>query len=104
VGSSKEAAAASAREYLERTFGMYRAWDMQEGTMVPLQLNFDAALEDWTVHGSPSDCVEVLIRAQEMGLDKVGFSIYSLPGPVEARLDYMQMIAEHILRPLGALA
>jgi len=104
VGASREAAAAAAREYLERTFAMYRAWEMQERTMASLQLSFDAPLEDWTVHGSPRDCVEVLERAMAMRLDKIGFTIYSLPREVQARIDYMQMIAEEILRPVGALA
>ncbi|PWU24681.1 MAG: hypothetical protein C5B48_05165 [Candidatus Rokuibacteriota bacterium] len=103
VGTSKESAAAVAREYLEKTFGMYRDWAMQERTMVPLQLSFDARLDDWTVHGSPRDCVEMLGRAQEMGLDRIGFTVYSLPRDVKARIDYMRMIAEDILRPAGAL-
>src|SRR5437867_5718594 len=60
VGASKEAAAAAARQYLEKTFAMYRAWEMQEAAMAPLQLGFDIALEDWTVHGTPRDCVEAL--------------------------------------------
>ena len=103
MGAGKEAAVAAAREYLEKTFAMYRAWEMQETTMVPLQLGFDAALDDWTVHGSPRDCVETFQRARDMGLDKVGVTIYSLPREVQARIDYMQMIAEDILRPVGAL-
>jgi alkanesulfonate monooxygenase SsuD/methylene tetrahydromethanopterin reductase-like flavin-dependent oxidoreductase (luciferase family) len=104
VGSSKEAAVAAGREYLEKTFAMYRAWEMQERTMASLQLGFDVALDDWTVHGSPRDCVEAIERAREMGLDKIGFTIYSLPREVPARIDYMRMIAEEILRPAGALA
>lgn len=104
VGRSREAAAAAAREYLEKTFAMYRAWEMQETTMAHLQLSFDVPLGDWTVHGSASDCVEVVQRAGEMGLDRIGFTIYSLPRDVEARIDYLRMIAEEILRPAGALA
>jgi alkanesulfonate monooxygenase SsuD/methylene tetrahydromethanopterin reductase-like flavin-dependent oxidoreductase (luciferase family) len=103
VGRDKETARAAAREYLEKTFTMYRTWEMQERGMAPLQLSSDIALDDWTVYGSPRDCVEALERAREMGLDKIGFSIYSLPRDVQARIDYMQMIAEQILRPAGAL-
>src|SRR6266436_1987460 len=88
VGTSKEAAVAAAREYLEKTFAMYRAWEMQERTMASLQLSFDAALVDWTVHGSPRDCIEVLQRARDMGLDRIGFNIYSLPRDEEARVEY----------------
>jgi alkanesulfonate monooxygenase SsuD/methylene tetrahydromethanopterin reductase-like flavin-dependent oxidoreductase (luciferase family) len=104
VGASKEAARAAAREYLERTFTMYRTWQMQESTMVELQLSSDVPLDDWTVNGSPEDCVEAIARAREMGLERIGFTIYSLPREVEARIDYMQMIAERVLGPAGALA
>jgi alkanesulfonate monooxygenase SsuD/methylene tetrahydromethanopterin reductase-like flavin-dependent oxidoreductase (luciferase family) len=104
VGKSKQAAATAAREYLEKTFAMYRAWEMQERTMAPLQLGFDIPLDDWTVHGSPADCVEIVRRGGAMGLDRIGFTIYSLPREVEARIDYMRMVAEEILQPAGALA
>jgi alkanesulfonate monooxygenase SsuD/methylene tetrahydromethanopterin reductase-like flavin-dependent oxidoreductase (luciferase family) len=104
VGASKEAARAAAREYLERTFAMYRTWSMQESTMVELQLSSDVPLDDWTVNGSPEDCVETIARARAMGLERIGFTIYSLPREVQARIDYMQMIAERVLRPAGALA
>jgi alkanesulfonate monooxygenase SsuD/methylene tetrahydromethanopterin reductase-like flavin-dependent oxidoreductase (luciferase family) len=103
VGKTKEAAAAAAREYLEKTFAMYRAWEMQEATMAPLQLGFEIPLDDWTVHGSPADCVETIRRAEAIGVERIGFTIYSLPREVEARIDYMAMIAEEILRPAGAL-
>ena len=104
VGASKEAAVAAAREYLAKTFAMYRAWEMQEKTMAPLQLSFETALDDWTVNGTPRDCVETIARAHAMGLDRVGLTIYSLPREVQARIDYLQMIAEQIVRPAGALA
>jgi alkanesulfonate monooxygenase SsuD/methylene tetrahydromethanopterin reductase-like flavin-dependent oxidoreductase (luciferase family) len=104
VGASREAAATAARAYLEKTFAMYRAWQMQEATMMDLQLSFDVPLESWTVCGSPADCVETLARAGAMGLDRIGFTIYSLPREAKARIDYLQMIAEEILRPAGALA
>ena len=103
VGSSREAAATAARAYLEKTFAMYRAWEMQETTMMELQLGFDVPLESWTVSGSPADCVAAIARAAEMGLDRIGFTIYSLPRPPKARIEYLQMIADEILRPAGAL-
>jgi alkanesulfonate monooxygenase SsuD/methylene tetrahydromethanopterin reductase-like flavin-dependent oxidoreductase (luciferase family) len=102
VGASKEAAATAAREFLEKTFTQYRTWDMQERTMVPLRLGFDASLDDWAVYGAPKDCVEALARARAMGIDGVGFTMYSLPREVEARIDYLHMVAEGILRPAGA--
>ena len=104
VGADKERAGAAAREYLEKTFTMYRTWEMQERTMAPLQLSSDIALDDWTVYGAPRDCVETLERARDLGLDKIGFTIYSLPREVDARIEYLQMIAEDIVRPAGAKA
>jgi len=71
---------------------------------VPLQLSFEAPLESWTVCGSPTDCVETIAHAAKMGLDAIGLTIYSLPRAASARIEYLQMIAEQILRPAGALA
>jgi alkanesulfonate monooxygenase SsuD/methylene tetrahydromethanopterin reductase-like flavin-dependent oxidoreductase (luciferase family) len=102
VGVDRDTARIAAREYLEKTFAMYRRWQMQERGMVPLQLSPDIPLEDWTVYGAPRDCVATLERAREMGLDRIGLTIYSLPRDVKARIDYMQMIAEDILKPAGA--
>ncbi len=99
VGPGKEAAAAAARAYLERTFAMYRGWQMQEPTMVPLQLDFERGLDDWTINGSPAQCLEAIARAREMGLDGIGFTIYSLPREAPARIDYLRMIAEEIVKP-----
>jgi alkanesulfonate monooxygenase SsuD/methylene tetrahydromethanopterin reductase-like flavin-dependent oxidoreductase (luciferase family) len=103
VGASKEAAHAAAKAYLERTFAMYRGWEMQEPTMVPLQLGFDSSLDDWTINGTPAQCVETIARAHAQGLDGIGLTIYSLPRGVQARIDYLQMIAEEIVRPAAAL-
>jgi alkanesulfonate monooxygenase SsuD/methylene tetrahydromethanopterin reductase-like flavin-dependent oxidoreductase (luciferase family) len=102
VGRDRESARAAAAEYLEKTFAMYRTWQMQERGMAALQLSSDIALDDWTVYGSPRDCVQTLQRAAEMGLDKIGFTIYSLPREPQARIEYLQMIAEEILGPVGA--
>ena len=102
VGASKEAAHAAAQAYLERTFAMYRGWEMQEPTMVPLQLG-DSGLDDWTINGTPAQCVEALTRARALGLDGVGLTIYSLPRGAQARIEYLQMIAEEIVRPAARL-
>jgi len=103
VGASKEAARAAAQAYLERTFAMYRGWEMQEPTMVPLQLGFEANLDDWTINGTPAQCVEAIARAHTLGLDGIGLTIYSLPRGVAARVECLQMIAEEIVRPAAAL-
>jgi alkanesulfonate monooxygenase SsuD/methylene tetrahydromethanopterin reductase-like flavin-dependent oxidoreductase (luciferase family) len=102
VGASREQAMANGKEFIEKTFANYKAWDMQEKTMIPLQLDWSKDLDAWTVYGSPKDCVEAIQRARVMGLDGIGFTMYSLPRDLEARVDYLQMVSEQILKPAGA--
>ncbi|HEV7663449.1 MAG TPA: LLM class flavin-dependent oxidoreductase [Chloroflexota bacterium] len=98
VGTSKEDAAARAGAYLEKTFRMYTRWQMQESSMVPLQLDAQLSLADWTIYGSPADCVETILRARdEIGLNGIGFTIYSLPADPQGRIEYLQMVAEEIV-------
>jgi alkanesulfonate monooxygenase SsuD/methylene tetrahydromethanopterin reductase-like flavin-dependent oxidoreductase (luciferase family) len=98
VGRNKEDAATKAHAYLEKTFANYKRWNMQERTMVPLQLDFESGLDAWTIHGSPQDCVETIEQAQEeAGIAYIGFTIYSLPVDLQERIDYLQMIAEDIV-------
>jgi alkanesulfonate monooxygenase SsuD/methylene tetrahydromethanopterin reductase-like flavin-dependent oxidoreductase (luciferase family) len=97
VGKSKQDALERARQYLEKTFRMYNTWSMQERNMVQLQLSFDQSPEAFAIVGSPSECVETILRGQEMGLNSIGFTIYSLPPEPDARIDYLQMIAEEIV-------
>jgi hypothetical protein len=47
--------------------------------------------------------VETIARAHELGLDGIGLTIYSLPRGVQARIEYLQMIAEEIVRPAAKL-
>jgi alkanesulfonate monooxygenase SsuD/methylene tetrahydromethanopterin reductase-like flavin-dependent oxidoreductase (luciferase family) len=102
LGKDREDAARIGRAYLERTFANYRAWEMQESTMVPLALSFDRPLEDWTVHGSPADCVETLLRArEEMGLTDISLTMYNLPRELPARLEYLERVAEEIVRKVA---
>lgn len=103
LGTSKEDAADRARQYLQKTFNMYNSWQMQEASMASLQLDSNISLDDWTVHGSPADCVETLERARdEHGLDAVGFTIYSLPRTPRERIEYLQKIAEEVVAPVKA--
>jgi alkanesulfonate monooxygenase SsuD/methylene tetrahydromethanopterin reductase-like flavin-dependent oxidoreductase (luciferase family) len=103
VGRTKEDAAMRARQYLEKTFAMYSRWAMQEPGMVPLTLDFSRPLDEWTIHGSAADCVATLLEARaEIGLDGVGFTIYSLPPSPAERIEYLQMIAEEIVAPIAA--
>ncbi|MBI3326495.1 MAG: LLM class flavin-dependent oxidoreductase, partial [Nitrospinae bacterium] len=99
LGKDKADAAQTAQAYLERTFTNYRTWNMQESTMVPLALSFDRPLDEWTLCGTPQDCVETLLHArEELGLTHISLTIYSLPRDLSARLEYLERIAEEIVR------
>ncbi len=98
VGKDKADAAARGHAYVEKTFNNYKRWNMQERSMVDLQLDFESGLDAWTIHGSPQDCVETIQKAHEdSGIEYIGFTIYSLPVDVNERIDYLQMIAEDIV-------
>lgn len=87
-----------AEQYLEKTFNMYRTWSMQESSMVELTLGLDKNLDDWSINGSASDCIETILRARdEIGLNRLGVTIYSLPPLPRARIEYLQMIAEDVI-------
>ena len=102
LGKDQADAARIGRAYLERTFANYRAWEMQESTMVPLALSFDRPLEEWTVHGSTADCVETLLQARdEMGLTHISLTMYNLPRELPARLEYLERVSEDILRKVA---
>lgn len=102
LGKDQADAARIGRTYLERTFANYRTWEMQESTMVPLALSFDRPLQDWTVHGSTTDCVETLLQARdEMGLTDISLTMYNLPRELPARLEYLERVSEEILRKVA---
>ena len=67
--------------------------------MVRLQLGFETSLDDWTINGTPAQCRETIQRARTMGLDGIGLTIYSLPRGPQARIEYLQMIAEELGHP-----
>ena len=98
---ARRPARAAARAYLERTFAMYRAWEMQEPTMVRARSSsFDGQprrLDDQRL--ARATAWRRSRARQRDGARRIGFTIYSLPREVEARIDYLQMIAEEIVRP-----
>jgi alkanesulfonate monooxygenase SsuD/methylene tetrahydromethanopterin reductase-like flavin-dependent oxidoreductase (luciferase family) len=98
LAGNKGEARTVAEQYLEKTFAMYRGWSMQERSMVELQLGLDRDLDDWSINGSAADCVETILRARdEIGLNQIGITIYSLPRSPQQRIEYLQMIAEDVV-------
>ncbi|HTE85576.1 MAG TPA: LLM class flavin-dependent oxidoreductase [Dehalococcoidia bacterium] len=103
LAKSKDDAKRVAEQYLDKTFNMYRTWSMQERGMVELTLGHERGLDAWAIHGSAADCVETILRARdECGLNRIGFTIYSLPPSPGARIEYLQMIAEDVVAKVVA--
>ena len=80
---------------------MYASFNMQEATTVDLGLGGPRQLPDWAIAGSPQDCVERITRChEEQGLSFIGLGCLNLPSDRSARLEYLQMISEEVIRRL----
>ena len=87
-----EAKAAAASSYR-----MYATWDMQEDTMVRINIDSDASVEDWAVTGDGEDCREGFSTLGEHGVDFVNISFYNLPESLGARKEYLQRFAGDVI-------
>lgn len=97
MADSREAAVRSAREYAEQTMAMYAGWDMQERGM---NLELGGNIDDWAIIGTPQDCVEQLLQANDIGLTHVTLTAYNLPAEQSARIEYVQRLAEEVVQPV----
>lgn len=67
----------------------------------------EAAVErdpgSYSLVGRPSTCVETIQREREaIGFDLLSLSFANSPRELSARKDYLQLVAEEVLRPAGA--
>ena len=97
-GSDKATAIAEATEAAQSSYRMYSTWNMQEDTMVRINIEADAKVDDWAVAGNADDCIDVFGRLQNEGVDFVGTTFYNLPKTLEARREYLQQFAETVIR------
>jgi alkanesulfonate monooxygenase SsuD/methylene tetrahydromethanopterin reductase-like flavin-dependent oxidoreductase (luciferase family) len=90
--------AAEAREAASSAY--YSRWGMREASMSSMGLEEGRDLSEWTIVGTPQDCVEAIRRGDaEVGIDFIGLNFANLPGDVAARRDYLQWVSEEVLRP-----
>ena len=97
-GEDKASAVAEAQEAAESSYRMYRAWNMQEDTMLKINIGADSKVEDWAVTGDGDDCLRQFGALAEHGVDYVGVTFYNLPKTLEARKDYLRRFAEDVIR------
>ena len=88
-----------AREAAESSYRMYSTWDMQEDTMVRINIGADSSVEDWAVLGNGQDCLEGFSSLAEQGVGFVNVTFYNLPKTLEARKEYLQRFAEEVIGP-----
>ena len=90
--------AAEARESASSVY--YSRWGMREASMSSMGLEEGRDLTEWTIVGTPADCVaEIRRRDDEIGIDFIGLNFANLPGDVAARRDYLQWVSEEVLAP-----
>ena len=97
-GKDKQTAIAEATAAAEASYRMYSTWNMQEDTMVKINIEDDAKVDDWAIAGDGDDCIEDFSRLADLGVDYVGASFYNLPKTLEARREYLQAFSDNVIR------
>ena len=96
-GADKATAIAEATESAQASYRMYSTWNMQEDTMVRINIESDSPVADWAVAGNADDCVAGFQRLGAEGVDFVGATFYNLPASLEERKHYLQRFAETVI-------
>jgi alkanesulfonate monooxygenase SsuD/methylene tetrahydromethanopterin reductase-like flavin-dependent oxidoreductase (luciferase family) len=98
VAPTYEAADAAARSRVARAASYYGPWGMQEASTVDTVLDAERDPRDWSIVGTPADCVESILRCRdELGIDFMAFGFANLPSDHSARKEYVQYLAEEVL-------
>ena len=97
-GADKETAIREAEESARSSYKMYATWNMQEDTMVKINIESESRVDDWAVAGNAEDCIEGFGRLAEHGVDFVGTTFYNLPKTLDERKEYLQNFAENVIQ------
>ncbi len=101
MSTDRETAASEARAVGERKGSMYGGWGMQENSVVDLGLDRKRPLDEWTILGSPSECLEKLARCEEEDrVQYAGLTFINFPAEHSARMEYLQRFSEEVVRKL----
>jgi probable F420-dependent oxidoreductase len=99
-GADRESAIAEATTAAGASYRMYSRWDMQENTMVNINISDEAKVGDWAVAGNGDDCIEGFVKLAKQGVDYVGATFYNLPKGLDARREYLQAFAESVINKI----
>lgn len=98
VAPTFEEADRAARARVTEAAKYYGAWGMQEASTIDMVLDAERDPRDWSIVGTPEDCVEAISRHREdIGIDFIGLGLASLPKDHSARKEHVQYLAEEVL-------
>jgi probable F420-dependent oxidoreductase len=97
-GKDRDSAIAEAEESARSSYRMYSTWNMQEDTMVRINIESETKVDDWAIAGNPEDCIEGFSRLEAEGVSFVGATFYNLPPTLEGRKEYLQAFAEGVIQ------
>ena len=89
MSTNRETAASEARAVGERKGAMYGGWGMQENSVVDLGLDRNRPIHEWTIIGSPEECLETLVCRSG--------------GPSPVRRPHLHQLPRRALSPHGNL-
>jgi alkanesulfonate monooxygenase SsuD/methylene tetrahydromethanopterin reductase-like flavin-dependent oxidoreductase (luciferase family) len=98
VAPTYESAQAATRARVTQAASYYSAWGVQESSTIDTVLDAERDPRDWSIVGTPTDCVETICRyREEIGIDFIAFGFANLPKEHSARKEYVQYVAEEVL-------
>ena len=97
VAPTFEEADRAARARVTEAAKYYGAWGMQEASTIDMVLDAERDPRDWSIVGTPEDCVEAISRhREEIGFEFVGVSFSNLPKDHSARMEHVQYVSEEV--------
>ena len=101
LAGNRAKAIKEAQEKAQASYRMYGSWEMQEETMVKINISSDAEITDWAVTGSAQDCLERFVSLRDdVGVDYVGVTFLNLPEDLAGRKEYLQNFSENVIQPM----
>jgi alkanesulfonate monooxygenase SsuD/methylene tetrahydromethanopterin reductase-like flavin-dependent oxidoreductase (luciferase family) len=101
IAPTFEEADRAARAAVARSREYYGKWGMNEPTTVDMVLDPERDPLEWSIVGTPDDCVEQLQRYnRETGIEFIGAGLVNMPKDHSARLEYLQYVSETVFSKL----
>jgi alkanesulfonate monooxygenase SsuD/methylene tetrahydromethanopterin reductase-like flavin-dependent oxidoreductase (luciferase family) len=98
VAPTYEEADRAARDAVVKSAAYYGKWGMNEASTIDMVLDPERDPRDWSIVGTPDDCVEQLQRhCDDIGLEFIGAGLVNMPHDPSARLEHIQYVSETVL-------